>query len=183
MHHLAKVACPYGHRGFESPPLRQFFLGKAALPVAHRSTQQRRRANVLLALICPILAVACQGPPLTLSTDGPRYVDGRTDSRTEIPFRYYGTMVVDVLPADLENGAPNWNRTPVRGLVAMPAPVSRWIFPFDLPIELMQRSFGLVEPFRATIETETSEEPVVAGYLPGGIPALRQRANAARSER
>lgn len=137
----------------------------------------------MLALACAAAVAACQGPPLTLSSDGPRYVDGQRQSRTELPFRYYGTTVVDVMPADLESGAPDWSRSPVRGQVEMPAPAPRWLFPFDLPIELFKRSLGLVEPFQATVDSTEAEEPVVAGYLPGGIPALRQRASTARSDR
>ncbi|MEC7584241.1 MAG: hypothetical protein VYE77_07985 [Planctomycetota bacterium] len=137
----------------------------------------------MLALCGAFAMAACQGPPLTLSSDGPRYVDGRSDARDELPFRYYGTTVVDVMPADLDNDTPDWGRSPVRGEVALPAPAPGWLFPFDLPIELFKRSLGLVEPFQANVETTEAEEPVVAGYLPGGIPALRQRANAARSGR
>ena len=136
-----------------------------------------------MALCGAFVVAACQGPSLKLSSDGPRYVDGRSEPSDELPFRYYGTTVIDVMPADLENGTPDWSRSPVRGEVAMPAPASPWLFPFDLPVELFRRSMGLVEPFEANVETTEAEEPVVAGYLPGGIPALRQRANAARSDR
>jgi len=155
--------------------------------VATSSTQFNRRPGTIPALLPALLlalaGAACEGPPLSLSTDGPRYVDGRSESRTELPFRYYGTMVVDVLPADLEDGAPNWTRWPVRGRVELPAPAAPWLFPLDLPIELIWRGFGLVPALAAEVDTVEAAEPVVTGYLPGGIPALRQRARAARSDR
>ncbi len=125
---------------------------------------------------------ACSGPSLSVHADGPHFVDGQRLERDALPFRYYGTAVVDALPRDDARGRPDWSRSPSRTLAPLPPPAPRWLFPFDLPIELLQRALSGADDRSVTATTEPAGEVVVEGYQPELQP-LRLRAFAARIDR
>jgi hypothetical protein len=141
------------------------------------------RASLLLRLVALAgAAAACSGPTLTLQSDGPRYVDGRADDRTVLPFRYYGATDVVVVPADRANGRPDYQRLPSRTRVAIDPPATPWIFPLDFLVEVAQRLGGR-DDRTAVVSTVANPTPVVEGFPPGGIEDLRARALAARTAR
>jgi hypothetical protein len=86
------------------------------------------------------LAGACTGPVLHLhNPDGHLvFIDGVATAQDALPFRYYGATRWDALPRD-RDGRADWDHLPSSGVVAMPAPVSPWLFPLDLPLELLAR--------------------------------------------
>jgi hypothetical protein len=99
-----------------------------------------------------------------------------------MPFRYYGTTVLDAVPED-QKGQPDWTRTPRRTEVEIPMPVSPWIFPLDFVVELAQQPFGGSADQRVAVETAPSPTQVSLGFQPEGLEPLRTRAFAARSSR
>ncbi|MGE3173510.1 MAG: hypothetical protein AB7O97_12870 [Planctomycetota bacterium] len=130
-----------------------------------------------------LAAGACTGPALRVEADGPRYVDGARLVRDELPFRYYGTLLVDTLPPDQPDGRADWSRLPQRTAVELPVPVTRWLFPLDLPVELLGRLFGGPGDQAVQIAPRANPEPVVTGFQPAGLEPLRERALAARVQR
>lgn len=134
-------------------------------------------------LFAGLLSGGCQGPDLQVGGDGTRFVDGRREDRTELPFRYYGTTVVDTIGKDGENGRFDETRLPARASVEIAPPAPVWLFPFDLPMELLGRTFGGAEQVTVRVETAPNPDPIVDGFLPTGLDALRERALAARQQR
>ncbi len=184
--------------GGSNPPLSASFPpacgrgGKSAGPrsagVSGRIWTMVAHLGIRWLLTASALAAACTSPPpggptLELRSDGPRFVDGRSSNHPQLPFRYYGTTTVDVLPLARTDGS-HWRQRPVRQDLMVPPPVSRWWFPLDLPIELFQRALGQTpDPDPVEVLTTTNEAPVVSGFLPGGVQGLRERAHRARTAR
>jgi hypothetical protein len=136
--------------------------------------------------LCALLAAGCSGPTTYVENpdSNPFYVDGRAESRTELPFRYYGTSQIDMVPADGPRG-PDFGRRTERRAVAMPLPASPWLFPLDFPIELVSWLFaGQTEP-TVTIEPPqiAPKDRVSADYKPVGLELVTERALQARISR
>lgn len=180
MHHLAKVKYWQRYRGFESPPLRHSSFVVQGLP-SRVPTTRAPAAAARLALAAALLG-ACAGPSLAVAGDGPTYVDGHRVGAGPQPFRYYGTAVVDAEPSDDRTGVPDWTRTATRTDVAIAPPAPLWLFPFDLPIELLTLALGGRADQSVTVATRAADETVVEGFLPDLQP-LRNRAFAARIDR
>ncbi len=98
------------------------------------------------------------------------------------PFRYYGTVMVDTEPSDDRTGVPDWNRAATRTAIEVPPPAPLWLFPFDLPIELLTLALGGRADQSVTVATRAADETVVEGFLPDLQP-LRNRAFLARIDR
>lgn len=64
------------------------------------------------------------------------FLDGRRVYAKDVKFRYYGTSRWDALPADV-NGQPNWSLRPTSQDVEIAPPAPAWLFPLDLPLELI----------------------------------------------
>ena len=119
-------------RGFESPPLRQF-------PSRPATRGGVGAAVLLLSLLLLSQLFACSGPALEVTTTPPDatvYLDNRQlPERTPItrPLPYYGTLRVE---------AERAHHRPATRAVTAAEPVTPWLFPFDLPLEVLQRAFG-----------------------------------------
>ncbi len=143
---------------------------------------KHRLATIALATVA-LATSACRGPQLTVESEGPVYVDGvRADAGVPRPFGYYGTTSIDALPDDAER-RPDWSKKPSRTLVTNERPVSAWLFPLDLPIELLLRPFSGPEDRTVTVAPAATESQVTVGFQPEGLEPLRTRAFAARAAR
>ena len=118
---------------------------------------------------------------MTVATDGDCFVDGHRETRTELPFRYYGTTTIDVLPAAA--GGQDIQRTPNRQDVVIEPPCPPWLFPFDLLGEVAVRAFAGAPQQQASVTTKLAENGVVEGPPPSGLDDLRARAQDARISR
>lgn len=143
------------------------------------------RPEALLGGLCCALA-ACTGPSLRLDEpDGhPLFVDGRATAAGETAFRYYGTTVWDALPRDVD-GRADWSKRPTRGAVEVPPPAPPWLFPFDLPVELVARALhGRPDQTAAVRVADAAPEPRGEAEIVNlELAALAARARAARSSR
>jgi hypothetical protein len=140
-----------------------------------------RRCTATLAAC--VLAVGCTGPTFQIDANGPVYLDGaRTETGAPMPFSYYGTKGIDALPNDAST-RPDWSLATSRTLVEVEAPVSPWLFPLDLPIELLLRPFEGTDDRTVTVAPDRVEGQVNVGFQPEGIEPLRARAFAARPSR
>ncbi|MBL8755034.1 MAG: hypothetical protein JNK15_17140 [Planctomycetes bacterium] len=94
-----------------------------------------------VALVTPVLLLACTGPSLHLhNPDGhPVYVDGVQQRTATLPFRYYGTTRWDALPRDPDAEHSDFGHVPTSRLVPVQPPVSGLLFPLDFPLELLAR--------------------------------------------
>jgi hypothetical protein len=139
-------------------------------------------------LSAALLLVGCAGP--TLQIDNPNehrvFVDGVEEARPELPFRYYGTVHCDVLPAN----APPDSRQQFRGLptrhaVVVAPPASPWWFPFDLPIELWSWARHGQTPtvIHAELTNRSNAEPILPGVQPSDLRNINERAWQARISR
>ncbi len=104
-----------------------------------------------------------------------------------MPFRYYGTAVVDVMPSDAaepgnDTGHAYWSMVPARTLVQLPPPAPTWLFPFDLPLELIGWTFGDNGDRSVEVAPAPAPTAVVSGFQPDLQP-VRDRAFAARASR
>lgn len=123
------------------------------------------------------------------------FVDGRVETRTELPFRYYGTTVLDALPGDAEPAGPHtaggprkradFSLRPVRTLVELPPPAEPWLFPLDFPLEVVHWLRHGAPPTRAAVAAAPvpESERVLPGVRPAGIEQVNERARAARVSR
>ncbi|MEQ1633938.1 MAG: hypothetical protein ABL997_16275, partial [Planctomycetota bacterium] len=87
-----------------------------------------------LALCIPALAAlcGCRGPTLTIESSHPVFVDGlQRDLRAPLPFRYYGDVLVDTVPGDVD-GRPDWSKQPIRTEVRVARRTPAYLFPLDL---------------------------------------------------
>jgi hypothetical protein len=143
-----------------------------------------RPEGLLVGLLCAL--AACTGPSLRLDEpDGhPLFVDGQATTAGETPFRYYGTTVWDALPRDVD-GRADWSRRPTRGTVAVPPPAPLWLFPFDLPVELVHRALHGRPDQAVAVEVApaTPEPRGEAEIVNVELARLAARARAARSSR
>jgi hypothetical protein len=145
-----------------------------------------RSRRSVLALGCAWLVVAagCAGPRLRVDTEPASttvLVDGEPMRKSkkkerDVPLPYYGALVIDAVPppaaADL---------VATRRVVRVDEPINPWLFPLDLPLEIVTR------PFRAqTTEVHVELErrpPLPPGeYLPS-TDEVRARARRAQVER
>ena len=142
------------------------------------------RAGARALLFC---ACACGASTLRVSTDEPRarvFLDGTelpaSRPAAGVPLPYHGTIAFDVFPA--ETPKQNLRRDAVRRLHTIDEPVSPWFFPFDLPLEALQRAFAGPQRSEARIEV-----PTLPGVVPEATPPaseeLRARSNAMRVAR
>jgi len=140
------------------------------------------RRTVMLALGALTVAAfgGCRGPTLSVEGDGERFVDGRALHGASLPFRYYGSAVVDVLPRNAP-GPDQWSHAPARVRVEVSPPAPWWLFPLDLPIELIARLAGPGDQ-TVTVTLPPAPEVVAEGFVPDLQP-LRERAFAARVQR
>ncbi|MBM3973012.1 MAG: hypothetical protein FJ301_02785 [Planctomycetes bacterium] len=143
-----------------------------------------RPEALLSGLFCAL--AACTGPSLRLDEQSghPLFLDGRAAAAGERPYRYYGTTVWDALPRDVD-GRADWSNRPTRGMVAVPPPAPLWLFPFDLPIELIVRALSGRPDQTAAVRVDAAapdprgEDEIVNVELAG----LAARARAARASR
>jgi hypothetical protein len=129
---------------------------------------------------------ACTGPATHIhNPDGHRvFVDGLETTKTELPFRYYGTSRWDATPAD-QAGKPDWKLLPASQSLELPPPASLWIFPLDLPLELAQRAFSGREDTSAFIRLPATpqEWQFESEVRPPDLPRFTARALQARLTR
>jgi len=129
---------------------------------------------------------ACTGPATHIhNPDGHRvFVDGLETTKTELPFRYYGTSRWDATPAD-QAGKPDWKLLPASQSLELPPPASLWIFPLDLPLELAQRAFSGREDTSASIRLPATpqEWQFESEVRPPDLPRFTARALQARLTR
>ena len=129
------------------------------------------------------IAASCTGPTFQVDATGPAYLDGaRTQTGVPMPFSYYGTKGIDALPDDADT-RPDWSLATSRTVVQVDAPVSPWLFPFDLPLELLLRPFEGAADRTVTVAPDRVDGQVNVGFQPEGIEPLRARAFAARPSR
>lgn len=104
-------------------------------------------------------------------------------THVELPFRYYGASRWDVLPNVVEdNGVPVFDARPRSEAVELPAPVSPWLFPLDLPIEAVDRLlFGRRDV--DVIVTARTRANAQGPIQPEEFEQLSARARAARGVR
>src|SRR5690606_18144942 len=85
----------------------------------------------------------CTGPKLRLKNPDEHavFLDGRQVHKQTQNYRYYGTTRWDTLPTVREdNGVPVFENMPHSETVVIPPPASPWLFPFDLPLEVIYRT-------------------------------------------
>lgn len=135
------------------------------------------------------LAGACTGPALHVDNPGGHtlYLDGAATTAGTKPFRYYGTTRWDALPVDRQGRTPrpDWQHLPTSRAVALPPPVTSWIFPLDLPLELLVRLANGREDTTTVVEvrpapTDLRSETEIANLE---LAAMAQRARQARTDR
>ena len=148
-----------------------------------------RPCAALLALLAAVvpLAGACTGP--TTVIDNPHdhrvFVDGALVATSTLPFRYYGVSRWDALPKDLANSRPDWALQPASEAIDLPPPASLWLFPVDLPLELLRRTLYGREDVttRIVLPPTPAAARVDAEVPPIGQVELLARARAARLAR
>jgi hypothetical protein len=99
-------------------------------------------SNVFGLILLAAGGSACTGPKLHFVNPDRHalFVDGKTVPVPTIPFRYYGTTRLDVLPKVREvNGIPYFDHIPGSDKVVVEWPASPWLFPLDLPLEGIDR--------------------------------------------
>ena len=115
---------------------------------------------------------------------------GADTATHRLPFRYYGTSRWDAQPRDLpgtptRSERPDWQNLPASAPIAQPAPVSPWLFPFDLPLELLDLALHGRDDFTATVALPAvpEDERVVQSVQPTELDRVAARARAARAAR
>jgi hypothetical protein len=146
----------------------------------------RPRGAALFACVLAAAVAACTGPSLTIESRDPTFVDGRRIDQgeaaaTTLPFRYYGTTLVDTLPRD-QDGAADFQRRPTRAAVVIDEPVTPWIYPFDFLGEVILRVTGSHGDQHFTSAARPAPGPTAAPTS-ADLGRLTQRALAARLER
>jgi hypothetical protein len=140
------------------------------------------REALFVCLLLVLATAACHGPSLCVATDGDCYVDGCAESRTELPFRYYGTRTIDVLP-NRTLAPTDFARQPARQAVPVEPPVSQWLFPLDFLGEVVIRTFWSTPQQSVTVTSAQADNDVIEGFPPSGIDDLRNRAAKAKISR
>jgi hypothetical protein len=139
----------------------------------------------LVAFAC-VLGAACTGPSLRVDNPGGHtvLVDGVRTNARELPFRYYGTTAVDALPAPRPDGRPDWEHQPTRGMVPIEPPASGWLFPLDLPLELLDRLLHGRDDRTAHVVVDSAPPPAPDPEAADAVlAALVRRAHEARIAR
>jgi len=104
-------------------------------------------------------------------------------THVELPFRYYGASRWDVLPRVIEdNGVPVFDARPRSEAVALPPPVSPWLFPLDFPLEAIDRLFFGPRDVDVIVTARTRSTPAEE-IRQQDFGELSARARAARSDR
>ena len=140
------------------------------------------------------MLAACHAPSTHLDNPGRHtcYLDGVQETRDEVPFRFYGTSRVDVIPAagTASDGGdamaePDFDHQPTSILVTTPVPASRWLFPLDFVLEAVGRIVAPPPDQRVAVAPAPTppEQVTEPGVRPAGLDALGQRAAAARTWR
>jgi hypothetical protein len=145
-----------------------------------------RRTRQFAAASALALAGACTGPTLRLhNPEGhPVFVDGVATGSELLPFRYYGTTRWTSVPKDVDQRA-DWDHLPTTGLVELPAPASPWLFPLDLPLELLARlTSGRGDTTtEVTVHQKPPDPRSEAELALAELTALTERATRARTSR
>ncbi len=117
------------------------------------------------------LLVSCTGPVTYLDNpDGHRcFVDGRATTKTQLPFRYYGTTRCDTEPADV-GGRPDFYNRPASRTATLSPPASPWLFPLDFVAELAHRTFAGRDDLVLPVTVEPT--PAAERIAPGAPPAM-----------
>ncbi|MCK5941677.1 MAG: hypothetical protein KAI24_06900 [Planctomycetes bacterium] len=105
------------------------------------------------------------------------------ESVVELKFRYYGTTRWDVLPNVREDsGVPVFDELPNSAEVEITPPASPWLFPFDFPLEIVDRTlFGRRD--REVVVAPKQKQPIGGEIPQDDLGKLSARARAARSAR
>ena len=189
--------------GGSNPPLSASFLLKTGVldctPASHgslhpltrmRHTRRAPRTRPVLAILWLALSVspACTGPELHIHNPGDHevYLDGRRTTNIALKYRYYGTTRWDALPnVQVDNGVPVFAHQASSQKVLVAAPASLWLFPLDLPLEALQRTFR--ERPDQTMIIHPPEQPAavrLGAEIPGEeISKLSARGRQARVQR
>ena len=142
-----------------------------------------RRGRTWVAGLC-FLGAACGGPSLTVTTDpgdAVLLVDGRVTPEPEIPFRYYGDMELQAVPAPLD--PDDWERAGTSRIVTVSEPVTPWVFPFDFLVEVIQVPFGGSAHQEVTLTLPDNPGRVGTGLEPAGAGDVLSRSQRARTGR
>ena len=154
------------------------------MPTHERHHDPRRHALRALPWSLLALVMACESPSLRIDptpTTARVALDGEPvgSGPTEMRQPYHGTARIDLRPRVESQALPTYRRD--SQLVELEAPVSPWLFPFDLVVELV--SYPWREELRV-IPTELERLPeLTEGVEPVGMPELRERAAGARAAR
>lgn len=140
----------------------------------------RCRAVALAALLG-----SCTGPVTYLDNPGGHrcFIDGTATTKTQLPFRYYGTTRCDTEPADV-GGRPDFDNRPASRTATLSPPASPWLFPLDFVAELAHRTFAGRDDLVLPVIVEPS--PTAERIAPGAPPSLvdfADRALQARASR
>lgn len=160
---------------------------------------------MLLPRCCKFVAVglaalamaACSAAPVHLQqnaldlvfVDGVQLPPSLTTDR-EVPLPYYGTAAWTAQPCDLpptpaRSERPDWSRQAASGWLELPPPAPAYLFPLDLPLELVARLLDPSTPptFHLALPETPPEQRVARDVLPAGLDAVSQRAQQARASR
>lgn len=141
-----------------------------------------RQLGCVVALIA--LAASCAGPTVVVAVDPANSaidVDGRRLDPDDPEFvqPYYGIMRVEAVPPPRRANEPS--RRAVQRMVVLDEPVSPWLFPFDLGLELLTYPLRTRE---TRIELQAEPRPALpTGESPPQLPELRERALDLRTAR
>ena len=134
-----------------------------------------------------LVGAACQGPALHVVNEGGHrvFVDGVETDEPTLPFRYYGATRWDALPIEPdERGLPRFALSPASGTVRVPPPASPWLFPLDLPVELVVRLLHGRRDATANVELSPRTDATSDREIPTAeLGALSGRARTARVAR
>ena len=124
-----------------------------------------------------------------MGDDAPAGIPDPDGTRT-LAFRYYGGRDVVLLPSvdrlaaaygdGPGGGAPV---LPLRTLVDVPVPASRWLFPFDFPLELLGVAAAGLGDQDVTLTLPEDPAPIPDQVRPRTLSGLIERATASRLAR
>ena len=159
------------------------------LPTPDRHQDLRRTIEITALLTIATCGFsACTGPELHVNNPDNHqvFLDGQQISNEIVPYRYYGTSRWETLPRLPEgNAVPEFRLLPQSQTIEIPAPASSWLFPFDLPLELVFRAIDGRQDQTVTVKTieKTAEQQMGVEISGEKLSQLSERGQQARIRR